>query len=102
MASINSNMRTNDLYGPEDCVSQLVALRAQPELEKQESKSHLRPVNEKKNQALYYLRKRLRVGSDTYDVFVDKLLKAIAEDKIIQDNLKDDEYTACYEKNKGV
>ena len=102
MSSINSNMRTNDLYGPEDSVSQLVALQACPELEKQESNSHLRPVNEKKNQALYYLRKRLREKKDTYDVFVDKLLKAIAEDKIIQDNLTHDEYRACYEKNKGV
>lgn len=102
MSSINLNMRTNDLYGHENSVSQFVALRAHPELEKQESNSHLRPVNEKKNQALYYLRKRLREKKDTYDVFIDKLIKAITEDKIIQDNLTHEEYRACYEKNKGV
>ena len=95
-------MRKNDLYGPEDSVSQLVALKAHPELDKQESNSHLRPVNEKKNQALYYLRKRLREKKDTYDVFIDKLIKAIAEDKIIQDNLTHEEYRACHEKIKGV
>jgi hypothetical protein len=102
MASINSNMRTNDLYGPEETVSQLIAVSAAPELATQESSSHLRPVNEKKNQALYYLRKRHREEKDTHDVFIGKLIKAIADDKIIQDNLTREEYDACHENNKGV